>query len=186
MRAWIATWIPTWLAALLLALLAAGSANSVANSASALDPTGEWDTENGDAHIRIVDCAGRLWGVVSWAKAPGNDIHNPDPSLRSRPTVGMPVLLNMKPGDDPGTWEGEVYNAKNGRTYDASIEIKSADTLHVEGCALAVLCGGEDWKRLVQSQPAQADPRNRAGTTGTPAGAPTNTDVCAGIAGRTH
>jgi uncharacterized protein (DUF2147 family) len=167
----------------LLSLLAASAANS---AGLALDPTGEWETEKGDAHIRIVDCSGRLWGVVSWAKIPGYDIHNPDPSLRSRPSVGMPVLLDMKPGDDPGTWEGEVYNAKNGRKYDASIEIQSADTLHVEGCTLAVLCGGEDWKRLVQSQPAQTDPRNSAGTTGTPAGTPTNADVCAAIAGRAH
>jgi uncharacterized protein (DUF2147 family) len=167
----------------LLALLAANTANT---APLALDPTGEWDTEKGDAHIRIVDCNGRLWGVVSWAKTPGYDVHNPNPSMRSRSTVGIPVLLNMKPGDDPGTWEGEVYNAKNGRTYDASIEIQSADKLHVEGCALAVLCGGEDWKRLVQSQPAQPDPRNSPGTTGTPTGAPTSADLCAGIAGRAH
>ena len=139
-----------WLPALLVSVLAASPAKPVS---LALDPTGEWQTEKGDAHIRIVDCGGKLWGVVSWAKIPGYDIHNPDPSMRRRPTLGMPVLLNMKPGDDPGTWEGEVYNAKNGRTYDASIEIQSADTLHVEGCALAILCGGEDWKRLVQSQP---------------------------------
>ena len=174
MRAWIATWLPI----LLLSLLAA-------SPALALDPTGEWETEKGDAHIRIVDCGGRLWGVVSWAKIPGYDIHNPDPSMRSRPSVGMPVLLDMKPGDDPGTWEGEVYNAKNGRTYDASIEIQSADKLHVEGCALAVLCGGEDWKRLVPSQPAQTQPGNSAGTTGAPTSA-TTADICAGITGRPH
>lgn len=166
----------TWLPALLLSLLV----SSVA--ALAADPTGEWETEKGDARIRIVDCGGKLWGVVSWAKTPGYDSHNPDPSKRGRPTVGMPVLLNMKPGDDPGTWEGEVYNAKNGRTYDASIELQSADTLHVEGCALAVLCGGEDWKRLVQSQPAQTEPRNSAGA---PASA-TTADICAAIAGRAH
>jgi uncharacterized protein (DUF2147 family) len=179
MTTWLLT---TWLPVLLLALAAASAANA---AALPLDPAGEWDTEKGDAHIRIVDCGGKLWGVVSWAKIPGYDIHNPDLALRSRPTVGMPVLLNMKPGDDPGTWEGEVYNAKNGRTYDASIEIKSADTLHVEGCALAVLCGGEDWKRLVQSQPAQTELGNSAGTTGAPTNA-TTADICAAIAGRTH
>ena len=169
-----------WLPALLVSLLAVGPAKSVA-----LDPTGEWQTEKGDAHIRIVDCGGKLWGVVSWAKIPGNDIHNPDPSMRKRPTLGMPVLLNMKPGDDPGTWEGEVYNAKNGRTYDASIEMQSDDKLHVEGCALAVLCGGEDWKRLVQPQPAQTELGNSAGTTGAPASA-TTADICASVTGRPH
>jgi hypothetical protein len=29
------------------------------------DPTGEWLTAKGYAKIRIVDCSGRLWGVVS-------------------------------------------------------------------------------------------------------------------------
>lgn len=171
-----------WLPALLVSLFAASAATS---ASLALDPTGEWQTEKGDAHVRIVDCGGKLWGVVSWAKIPGYDIHNPDPSMRSRATLGMPVLLNMKPGDDPGTWEGEVYNAKNGRTYDASIEIQSADKLHVEGCALAVLCGGEDWKRLVQTQPAQTEPGNSAGTTGAPASAAT-ADICASVTGRPH
>jgi uncharacterized protein (DUF2147 family) len=179
MTTWLLT---TWLPVLLLALAAASAANA---AALPLDPAGEWDTEKGDAHIRIVDCGGKLWGVVSWAKIPGYDIHNPDLALRSRPTVGMPVLLNMKPGDDPGTWDGEVYNAKNGRTYDASIEMQSADTLHVEGCALAVLCGGEDWKRLVEPQPAQAEPRGGAGTTGAPANT-TTADICAAVAGRAH
>ena len=168
-----------WLPALLAALLGA------ANPAWALDPTGEWQVEDGRAHIRIVDCGGTLWGVVSWEKIAGRDIHNPDETKRSRPTLGMPVLLNMKPGDDPGQWEGDIYNAQNGRTYDASIEMHDNDTLHVEGCALAVLCGGEDWKRLVQAQPAQTDPGNSAGTTGAPASAAT-ADICAGVTGRPH
>lgn len=166
-----------------LLLIAASTANA---AGVASDPAGEWETEKGDAHIRIVDCGGSLWGVVSWAKSPGYDVHNPDRSKRSRPTLGMPVLLNMKPGDDPGTWEGEIYNAQNGRTYDASIEMQSADRLHVEGCALAVLCGGEDWRRLAQSQPAQTKPGNGAGTTGAPANAAASADICAGIAGRAH
>ena len=171
-----------WLPALLAALLAAPAI------AVTPDPTGEWQTEKGDAHIRIVDCGGALWGVVSWARIPGQDIHNPDPSMRSRPTLGMPVLLNMKPGDDPGQWEGEVYNAKNGRTYDASIEIHNADTLHVEGCALAVLCGGEDWTRLAQTEPPQAQSGDAAGTTDARRAPATASvaDICAGIAGRAH
>ena len=50
----------------------------------------------------------------------------------------MPVLLHMTPGDEPGHWEGEVYNADDGNTYDASITLRGADALHVEGCALGI------------------------------------------------
>ncbi len=168
-------WFPT----LLAAVLTAGAAWA------AQDPTGEWQVEDGRAHIRIVDCDGVLWGVVSWERKPGHDIHNPDASKRGHPTLGIPVLLNMKPADDPGQWEGDIYNAQDGRTYDASIELRDQDTLHVEGCALAVLCGGEDWKRLVQPQTTEAQPGNGAGTTGAPASA-TTADICAGVAGRPH
>lgn len=164
-----------------------------ASPASAQSPVGEWRVADGGAHIRIVDCSGVLWGVVSWEKTPGRDRQNPDPAKRSRPTLGMPVLLHMTPADEPGRWEGEVYNAEDGNTYDASIELRSADMLHVEGCALGILCGGEDWTRLAQAKPAQAEHDRGAGTTGLDAGrSPASLPVaaiCAGIgaaAGRPH
>jgi uncharacterized protein (DUF2147 family) len=135
MRSWVLA-----LAALLLATAAAPAAPP--------SPVGEWLVANGSAHIRIVDCGGQLWGVVSWEKKPGRDRQNPDPAKRNRPTLGMPVLLHMTPGDERGRWEGEVYNADDGNSYDASIALRNADVLHVEGCALGILCGGEDWTRL--------------------------------------
>ncbi len=142
-----------WLAV----LLATAAAPCVAR---AQNPIGEWRVADGTANIRIVDCGGALWGVVSWEKTPGRDVNNPDPVKRSRPTLGMPVLLNMKHGQ-PGRWQGKVYNAENGRSYDASIALRNPDTLHVEGCALGILCGGEDWRRVAQANPAP-QPRGAA------------------------
>ncbi len=152
------------------------------------DPTGEWRVADGSALIRVVDCGNALWGVVAWERKTGRDIHNPDPALRRRPTLGMPVLLHMRQGDDPGHWEGDIYNAKDGQTYDASIALGSADTLHVEGCALGIFCGGENWTRV--QRPAQRYAGSIKGTTGeagpvtTPAA-----DICSAIArvpGRAH
>jgi uncharacterized protein (DUF2147 family) len=172
-----------WFPVLLMTLLAMSCP-----AWSTPDATGEWQVENGRAHIRIVDCSGLLWGVISWERMPGLDSHNPDKVKRSRPTLGIPILLNMKPSDDPGQWEGEIYNAENGKTYDASIELREDGALRVEGCTLSVLCGGEDWKRLPQPQPAQAQTGNGAGTTGTsraPA-RPADADICSGVTGRPH
>ena len=59
------------------------------------DPTGEWLVAKSVARIRIVDCEGRRWGVVSWELRPGVDSNNPDRAKRSRPTLGMPILLRM-------------------------------------------------------------------------------------------
>jgi uncharacterized protein (DUF2147 family) len=129
--------------ALLLASLGAASA----------DPLGEWIVEDGVARIRIVDCSSRLWGVISWEKQPGGtDARNPDASKRSRPTLGMPILLNMKKapaqsGAEADQWEGKVYNAENGKTYDAKIRNIDDDHLEIKGCVLGFLCGGQTWTR---------------------------------------
>lgn len=161
------TWFPVLLAVTL-----------TVTSAWAQDATGEWLVEDGNAHIRIVDCDGTLWGVVAWEKTPGYDGHNPDRAKRDAPTLGMPVLRNMKP-TEPGHWEGEVYNARNGRSYDASMELRNTNTLRVEGCALGILCGSEDWTRVAQTG------TNGLNTPGAPASAPA-ADFCAGIARRAH
>jgi uncharacterized protein (DUF2147 family) len=87
---------------------------SLAHAATA-EPFGEWLVAEKTAHIRIVDCAGALWGVVAWEKEPGVDEKNPDPAKRSRPTLGMPILLGMKP-IAPGKWDGPIYNSENGKT----------------------------------------------------------------------
>ncbi|MEJ2434017.1 MAG: DUF2147 domain-containing protein, partial [Pseudolabrys sp.] len=98
-----------WLPALLVLATAAA-----ASPARAQGPVGAWRVADGGAHIRIVDCGGVLWGVVSWEKTPGRDRKNPNPALRNRPTLGMPVLLHMRPSDERGRWEGEIYNAEDG------------------------------------------------------------------------
>ena len=99
--------------------------------AMAADPTGEWRVANGNANIRIDNCNGALWGVISWEREPGGvDAQNPDPAERKRPTLGMPILLDMKP-TRPGLWQGEVYNAENGKTYDSKISLASADVLRI-------------------------------------------------------
>jgi uncharacterized protein (DUF2147 family) len=116
--------------------------------ARAADPAGEWRVEDGDAHIKMAVCAGRLWGVVSWEKTPGTDTHNPDPALRNRPTMGLPIVLGMRP-TKPDRWEGAIYNAENGKTYQASIALKSPNVLEVEGCVMSGwLCSSEDWARI--------------------------------------
>jgi uncharacterized protein (DUF2147 family) len=138
----------------------------MASTAYAQDPTGEWQVANGAAQVRIVDCGPALLVVVSWEKKPGRDINNPNPGLRQRPTLGMPILLHMRPSDEAGKWDGEVYNSEDGRTYDASIALRSADTLHIEGCALGIFCGGENWTRVTQPPSVVSRTRTRH-TTGT-------------------
>jgi uncharacterized protein (DUF2147 family) len=132
---------------------------SYATSALAADPTGDWRVADGVANIRVAQCNGNMWGVVVWEKQPGGrDSNNPDESKRNRPTIGMPILLDMKKKAGTDSWEGQVYNAKDGQTYSSSITPTDADHLEIRGCVLGFLCGGETWSRV--APPIPSSPAN--------------------------
>jgi uncharacterized protein (DUF2147 family) len=141
-------------------LLVCAALVSSASLSAAQDPIGEWLVKEKVAIIKIDNCNGRIWGIVAWEKEPGGvDRNNPDPAKRRRPTLGMPVLLGMKP-TLPNRWEGEIYNAKDGKTYAAHISLSGPNTLRVEGCLLGFLCGGEEWTRVhADARPAHPDSR---------------------------
>jgi uncharacterized protein (DUF2147 family) len=148
-------------------------------TAHAADPLGEWQDEDGKATIRIVDCDSRLWGVIASESIPGGvDSSNPDKAKRNRPTLGMPVLLNMKrSAKDNGKWEGKIYNAENGKTYAGSLRMESANALRVEGCLVWPLCGGQTWSRVAEATPATPAP--------VPGGAKAGAGTKAGATGMT-
>ena len=143
---------------------------AAAGVAQAAEPLGEWRDEDGKATIRVIDCNSHLWGIVVAESIPGGvDKNNPDKTKRTRPTIGIPVLLNMKKAaDEKDKWEGQVYNAENGKTYEASIQLKSANSLRVEGCLVWPLCGGQTWTRVAEAPGAPAGARTGAAAPGAP------------------
>ena len=151
--------------------------------AMAADPTGDWKVADGVANIRVAQCNGNMWGVVAWEKTPGGkDKNNPDVAKQSRPTLAMPILIDMKKKPGVDSWEGQVYNAKDGQLYSSTIKPVGADQLEIQGCVLGFLCGGETWTRVgppIPSSPANSmakgAPKGPAGAlpkTATPAPAP--------------
>ncbi|WP_079567952.1 DUF2147 domain-containing protein [Bradyrhizobium erythrophlei] len=127
--------------------------------ALALDPTGDWKVADGVANIRVAQCNGSMWGAVSWEQTPGGkDTHNPDVSKQSRPSLGMPILIDMKKKPGIDAWEGQVYNAKDGQYYSSTIKPVDSDHLEIQGCVLGFLCGGETWTRV--SGPIPSSPAN--------------------------
>jgi uncharacterized protein (DUF2147 family) len=149
-------------------------------SALAADPTGDWKVADGVANIRVAQCNGNIWGAVSWEKTPGGrDTHNPDASKQTRPTLGMPILIDMKKKPGVDAWEGQVYNAKDGQLYSSTIKPVGTDQLEIQGCVLGFLCGGETWTRAgppIPSSPsnsmAKGAPRNPSANPTTNQGAP--------------
>ncbi|QIO35239.1 DUF2147 domain-containing protein [Bradyrhizobium sp. 1(2017)] len=117
--------------------------------ALAADPTGDWRVADGVANIRVAQCSGSMWGAVSWEKQPGGrDENNPDASKKNRPTLGMATLIDMKKKPGVDQWEGQVYNAKDGQLYSATITPAGPDQLEIKGCVMGFLCGGETWTRV--------------------------------------
>ena len=144
--------------------------------ALALDPTGDWRVADGVANIRVAQCNGSMWGAVAWEQTPGGrDTQNPDVSKQNRPTLGMPILIDMKKKPGVDQWEGQVYNAKDGQLYSSTIKPVGTDQLEIQGCVLGFLCGGETWTRVgppIPSSPSNSMAKGKAGsgikTTGLP------------------
>src|SRR4051794_8175665 len=133
--------------------------SSVLGPALAADPTGDWKVADGVANIRVAQCNGNIWGAVAWEKTPGGrDTNNPDPAKQSRPTLGMPILIDMKKKPGVDAWEGQVYNAKDGQLYSSTIKPIGTDQLEIQGCVLGFLCGGETWTRV--GPPIPSSPSN--------------------------
>ena len=140
--------------------------------ALAADPTGDWRVADGVANIRVAECNGSMWGVVAWEKMPGGrDKNNPDVSKQNRPTLGMPILIDMRKKPGAEQWEGQVYNAKDGQSYSSTIKPIGSDQLQIQGCVLGFLCGGETWTRVagpIPSSPANSMAKGAPKTAGTP------------------
>lgn len=148
-------------------ILASGLATALA-----ADPTGDWRVADGVANIRVAECNGSMWGVVAWEKTPGGrDKNNPDVSKQNRPTLGMPILIDMKKKPAIDQWEGQVYNAKDGQFYSSTIKPAGSDQLEIQGCVLGFLCGGETWTRVaapIPSSPTNSMAKGAPKATGAP------------------
>lgn len=154
--------------------------------AHAADPTGDWRVADGVANIRVAQCNGSMWGAVSWEQKPGGrDINNPDVSKKSRPSLGMPILIDMKKKAGVDQWEGQVYNAKDGQLYSSTITPTGTDQLEIRGCVLGFLCGGETWTRVAPPIPSSpANSMANSVTKGAPKGAaPAKNAATTGTAG---
>ena len=139
-------------------LLAAAALLTLAGSQSALaaDPTGVWLTQPGTSRIRVADCGGALCGTIIWLKEPNDpdtgkpktDKNNSDAARRSRPLMGVQIMLGMKPAGD-GKWTGQVYNAEDGKTYSGNLTFPGGNSLQLQGCALGgLVCKGQTWTKV--------------------------------------
>ena len=119
------------------------------------DVVGKWFSSSGGAQIQIYKKGDKYFGKIVWLRKPndenGNpktDIRNPDPSLRSRPAVGLEILRNFTYAGN-GEWEdGTVYDPKSGRTYSCKMSMSDPDKLDIRGyIGFSMLGRTESWTR---------------------------------------
>jgi uncharacterized protein (DUF2147 family) len=126
-----------------LAMAAAASPDAV---------VGRWKTETRNGIIEITRCGtslcGKLLSSDGIAANPAmKDSNNKDEKLRGRLLKGMPMLGGFTFKD--GVWNGgTIYNAEDGKTYDARITPIDANTLKLRGCIFVPLCKNQTWTRV--------------------------------------
>ena len=135
-----------------------------AQGALAAEATGTWATEDGRARVRTERCGPKndhLCGFVVWMKEPRDkkgqlllDGENPDPDKHKRAVLGHQMLLGLT-RDEDGHFDGKVYNADNGKSYDIEVWSEAAGELTVKGCLLAVLCKTQTWARVADVSSGQ-------------------------------
>lgn len=91
---------------------------------------GTWLKDDKAFKVRIEKQGERFFGKIIWMErnhwadgSPKKDHLNPNPKLRSRSYIGIPVVLGLKyDGDD--TWnDGKIYDPESGKTYDCRITL---------------------------------------------------------------
>jgi uncharacterized protein (DUF2147 family) len=121
---------------------------------AAMPVTGTWLSADGGTKVRVSDCGGKLCGKVVWLNEPidqstgrpKTDKHNADTAKRTRPLLGVQVVQGMKPAGD-NKWSGQIYNADDGKVYQANVTLVSENAMRVQGCVLGVLCKSQTWTR---------------------------------------
>jgi uncharacterized protein (DUF2147 family) len=66
--------------------------------------------------------------------------------LRSRPLVGVEVLIDMRPASSD-KWSGHLYNTDDGKTYFGNLIEIDSRTIRIEGC-VGLICGGDNLTRI--------------------------------------
>jgi len=149
-------------------MLLATSAQSSVVMAQHSGVMGTWLTQSGVAQVKIAPCAdpktgalcGTIVGLINPKGPNGNvvapetvtDYRNPDPALRSRKMLGMPLIWGFKTGSDPNTFEdGKIYNGENGKIYSANISLQPDGKLRLRGYVGSPMFGETQvWTRISQ------------------------------------
>lgn len=133
---------------------------------------GLWNTPENDCTIEIFKTGSNYSGRIAWLKEPlypadddggmaGRPIidrENPDPNLRSRPLIGLPLIEGFV-YIGKNVWEkGTIYNPDNGKTYRCKMILSAPNRLQVRGFIGIPLLGATSvWTRQAENSVIRRD-----------------------------
>ena len=149
----------------LFAAMPAGAAPIALSSILASPIEGTWKTLNG-TELTVAPCPEGFCGTLSWIVIPKQysamceqdkaafgaamvDLKNPDPSLRTRPMLGLQILT-LKPTNDPLAFTAHIYSAEDGKSYDGNVwVVNNNQTLRLGGGCIGSICAvTQDWPKV--------------------------------------
>jgi len=133
---------------------------------------GVWVTEpqpNDEvAHIEIERDGDLYRGKIVWLSEPDvpaddasglggqpkTDRSNPDPSLRDRPILGLPLVEGFRYTGDGHWTDGRIYDPSNGKSYRCNVKLLPDGRLKIRGYIGIPLLGRSTfWTRFVVPGP---------------------------------
>ena len=102
---------------------------------------GTWIEEKKKSHIEIYqNDEGFYEGKISWLAEPLNengdikkDKENPDKTLRDQPLKELIIIKNLQHIKNNEWGDGQIYDARSGKTYSLSATLKDFNTLFMRG-----------------------------------------------------
>jgi uncharacterized protein (DUF2147 family) len=152
---------------LVLVCLGCLAAPALADDADAV--LGSWLTADGKAKVEIVKEGDSYGGRIVWLKEPAYpadddkgmagqpkvDRENPDPALKTRPIIGLPLIQGFKYAGDQVWSEGHIYDPESGKLYSCKLTLMMDGSLKVRGYVGIALFGRtEIWTRPPADAPA--------------------------------
>ena len=104
------------------------------------DILGIWLEEKKQSKIEVYKKDNSFFGKIIWLKEPldedGNiklDKKNPNNSMRENPINGLVIMKDLK-YKKKGKWsDGEIYDARSGKTYSLELYMKNVNKLDLRG-----------------------------------------------------
>jgi len=139
---------------LLFALVTTWLGATAVRATDAASPIGFW--KGADATFEMFESEGKLSAKIVALRDPKTsegkektDIHNPDPTKRKHPIIGLVFISGFAKTSDTRWENGIVYDPKTGKTYSCLMDLQGPDTIKVRGFVGIALFGRDYiWTRL--------------------------------------